>query len=170
MISIKRVKMATNHSGRLRTQKASQMSGPQRHNNAKEKRLRESGSSFLLLLLWPAFSLKNDLEGTHRPDANDDFEVVLQGPLDVLLEVELGAGRQMVLQRSKQCKQRPSPCQQHKRLSESPQSILTMGRCMLLIYVDEPLPHGQVIHLGHGREELPEERHLQRGRGSVQRA
>lgn len=76
------------------------MSGPQRHNNAKEKRLRESGSSFLLLLLWPAFSLKNDLEGTHRPDANDDFEVVLQGPLDVLLEVELGAGRQMVLQRS----------------------------------------------------------------------
>jgi hypothetical protein len=41
----------------------------------------------------------------------------------------------------------------------------------MLIYVDEPLPHGQVIHLGHGREELPEERHLQRGRGgSVQRA
>jgi hypothetical protein len=35
------------------------------------------------------------------PDANDDFEVVLQGPLDVLLEIELSDGRQMILQRRK---------------------------------------------------------------------
>jgi len=35
------------------------------------------------------------------PDANDDFEVVLQGPLDVLLEIELSVGRQMILQTRK---------------------------------------------------------------------
>jgi hypothetical protein len=71
------------------------MSGPQRHNNAKDY-----ANQAVLFLFFFDLSSKNDLGRTHIPDANDDFEVVLQGPLDVLLEVELGAGRQMVLQRS----------------------------------------------------------------------
>ena len=33
------------------------------------------------------------------PDANDDFEVVLHGPLDVLVEVELAVLRQVRLRR-----------------------------------------------------------------------
>ena len=37
-----------------------------------------------------------------------------------------------------------------------------MRRCSISKYIDESLPHGQVIHLGHRREELPEESHLQR--------
>jgi hypothetical protein len=32
-----------------------------------------------------------------EPDADDDFEVVLQRPLDVLVEVEFYVGRQMRL-------------------------------------------------------------------------
>jgi hypothetical protein len=43
---------------------------------------------------------RGSLENRDRgevPDANDDFEVVLQRPLDILLEIELSIGRQMSL-------------------------------------------------------------------------
>jgi hypothetical protein len=56
------------------------------------------------------------------PDADDNLEVVLHGPLDVLVEVEPAVVRQMC--------------------------------------IDEALPQGEVVHLGHRREELPEESHL----------